>query len=90
MRFKSILAKKNFKQNILPDTFEANILNGSPFHLHVADKTFYLDANKLFNKFQNTGFYVIDNPINIKFLNNVFFRFLRNKFVSIEFLAIKK
>lgn len=47
MRFKSVLAKKNFKQNILPHTFEANIMNGSPFHLHVADKTFYLDAKHL-------------------------------------------
>ncbi len=53
-------------------------------------KTFYLDSNELFNKFQNFGFYVIDQPINIKFLNNIFFKFLRNKFVSIEFLATKK
>lgn len=54
------------------------------------NKTFYIDAHKLFNKFEKFGFYVIDQPIKIKLLNNIFFRFLKNKFVSIEFLAIKK
>ena len=58
--------------------------------IYSINKTFYLDANKLFNKFEKFGFYVIDQPIKIKLLNNIFFRFLRNRFVSIEFLAIKK
>lgn len=60
------------------------------YYKYSVNKTFYLDANKLFNKFEKFGFYVNDQPIKIKFLNNSFFRFLRNRFVSIEFLAIKK
>jgi hypothetical protein len=47
MIFKGKLVKKNFKENILPHNFEASLLNGSPFHLYVADKTFYLDVKCL-------------------------------------------
>lgn len=77
----------NHWQECLSLTFNDKV---NHYYNYSINKTFYLDANKLFNKFEKFGFYVIDQPIKIKLLNNIFFRFLRNKFVSIEFLAIKK
>ena len=81
------LFKFNHWQECLSLTFNDKV---NHYYNYSINKTFYLDANKLFNKFEKFGFYVIDQPIKIKFLNNSFFRFLRNRFVSIEFLAIKK
>ncbi len=80
-----------FKFNHWPECLNSEFKDKVNYYYNYSiNKTFYLDANKLFNKFKNSGFYVIDQPIKIKFLNNEFLRFLRNKFVSIEFLAIKK
>lgn len=81
------LFKFNHWQECLSLTYNDKV---NHYYNYSINKTFYLDANKLFNKFEKFGFYVIDQPIKIKFLNNSFFRFLRNRFVSIEFLAIKK
>ena len=80
-----------FKFNHWPECLNLEFKDKVNYYYNYSiDKTFYLDAHQLFNKFQNFGFCVIDRPTKIKILNNVFFRFLRNKFVSIEFLAIKK
>ncbi|MAH97802.1 MAG: hypothetical protein CMA12_00425 [Euryarchaeota archaeon] len=53
-------------------------------------KTYYLNADDLFKNFEKQGFQVIDQPIKIKLLNNLFFRFIKNMFIYIEFLAIRK
>lgn len=80
-----------FKFNHWPECLNLTF-NGKVdyYYNYSINKTFYLDVDKLFNKFEKFGFCVIDQPIKIKLLNNSFFRFLRNKFFSIEFLAIKK
>ena len=81
------LFKFNPWQECLSLTFNDKV---NYYYNYSINKTFYLDANKLFNKFEKFGFYVIDQPLKIKLLNNSLFRFLRNRFFSIEFLAIKK
>ena len=52
-------------------------------------KTFYLSANDLFKRFKMNGFYVNDSYLKNKILNNIFIRFIKNNFISIEFLATK-
>ena len=54
------------------------------------NKTFYSGANDLFNDFKNNGFHVNNNYRENKIFNNIFTQFLRNNFISIEFLATKK
>lgn len=54
------------------------------------NKTFYLGANDLFDDFKKNGFYVNDHYLKNKILNNMFSQFLKNNFISIEFLATKK
>ncbi|MDA7495817.1 hypothetical protein OAL45_00415 [bacterium] len=47
MRFKCALVKKNFEQYILPDNFEGDLLDNSPFRLIVKNKTFWLDTKSV-------------------------------------------
>lgn len=54
------------------------------------NKTFYLGANDLFNVFKKNGFYVNESRSKNKIFNNIFIQFLKNNFISIEFLATKK
>ena len=54
------------------------------------NKTFYLGANDLFNDFKKNGFYVNESRSKNKIFNNIFIQFLKNNFISIEFLATKK
>lgn len=60
------------------------------YYNYSINKTFYISANQLFNKFQKFDFYVIDQPVKIRLFDNSLFKYLRNQFISIEFLAKKK
>ena len=53
-------------------------------------KTFYSNASTLFNDFRKRGFNINDCYLKNKILNNALTQFIKNNFISIEFLATKK
>ena len=60
------------------------------YYEYSINKTFYLGANELFKDFKKNGFYVNDRYLKNKIFNNLFIKFIKNNFISIEFLATKK
>jgi hypothetical protein len=60
MKFNASFIKKNFEKQILPNTFECSLMQGSPFELHVGDKVFYFDAKH--TNFADT-FFVLEGLI---------------------------
>ena len=60
------------------------------YYEYSINKTFYLGANDLFKDFKKNGFHVNDYYLKNKILDNLFIKFIKNNFISIEFLATKK
>ena len=60
------------------------------YYNYSVNKTFYIEANDLFNNFKKQDFYVTNPCLKNSFIINSFFQFIKKKFISIEFLATKK